>query len=344
MLVDHVLHHAPHDQARADHRAAVAPGGRDAGRSDRRHGLAAPHHTRRADRLAPEGPVPRTSQGRGRAGGLPDPRDAGSDQRTRRRDDARSHRTRDPRGRDRASARSRSRRAQGALAQRDRSGGASAPARSTCCCGCSRTGCRPTRSAISTRPAFATSRSSPAQRGSQPDAASPCPCPAQALRPGTLLMREWEGVQHRVMALDEGFAWNGSTYRSLSAGRPRHHRHTLERAALLRHGPDQPDRSRAVLGHDARSPSQSACAAPSTRGSPPTTGWTRTSTPSMPSARRPRPISRARPMRAGVLIKTAYDDGGFSGGSIERPAVQRLLADIRASAGSTSSWSTRSTA
>jgi DNA invertase Pin-like site-specific DNA recombinase len=28
------------------------------------------------------------------------------------------------------------------------------------------------------------------------------------------------------------------------------------------------------------------------------------------------------------LIKTAYDDGGFSGGSIERPAVQRLLADI----------------
>lgn len=29
------------------------------------------------------------------------------------------------------------------------------------------------------------------------------------------------------------------------------------------------------------------------------------------------------------LIKTAYDDDGVSGGSIERPAVQRLLADIR---------------
>lgn len=37
-----------------------------------------------------------------------------------------------------------------------------------------------------------------------------------SLQPGTLLMREWNGVQHRVMALDEGFAWNGSTYRSLS--------------------------------------------------------------------------------------------------------------------------------
>lgn len=29
------------------------------------------------------------------------------------------------------------------------------------------------------------------------------------------------------------------------------------------------------------------------------------------------------------LIKTAYDDGGFSGGTMERPALQQLLADIR---------------
>jgi len=28
------------------------------------------------------------------------------------------------------------------------------------------------------------------------------------------------------------------------------------------------------------------------------------------------------------LVKTAYDDGGFSGGTIERPALQRLLADL----------------
>ncbi len=30
------------------------------------------------------------------------------------------------------------------------------------------------------------------------------------------------------------------------------------------------------------------------------------------------------------LIKTAYDDGGFSGGTLERPALQELLKDVRA--------------
>ena len=29
------------------------------------------------------------------------------------------------------------------------------------------------------------------------------------------------------------------------------------------------------------------------------------------------------------LIRDHYDDGGFSGGSLERPGVQKLLADIR---------------
>jgi Protein of unknown function (DUF2924) len=36
------------------------------------------------------------------------------------------------------------------------------------------------------------------------------------LQPGTIVMREWDGKPQRVMVLDEGFAWNGMTYRSLT--------------------------------------------------------------------------------------------------------------------------------
>lgn len=39
---------------------------------------------------------------------------------------------------------------------------------------------------------------------------------AGALKPGTVLTREWGGTTHRVMVLEEGFAWAGRNYQSLS--------------------------------------------------------------------------------------------------------------------------------
>ena len=36
------------------------------------------------------------------------------------------------------------------------------------------------------------------------------------LKPGALLVREWKGKLERVMILEEGFAWNGQTFGSLS--------------------------------------------------------------------------------------------------------------------------------
>jgi hypothetical protein len=36
------------------------------------------------------------------------------------------------------------------------------------------------------------------------------------LKPGTILMREWNAKNYRVMVVDEGFAFNGKTFNSLS--------------------------------------------------------------------------------------------------------------------------------
>ena len=36
-------------------------------------------------------------------------------------------------------------------------------------------------------------------------------------KPGTRLIREWQGRTHEVTVLEQGFRWNGETYRSLSA-------------------------------------------------------------------------------------------------------------------------------
>lgn len=50
--------------------------------------------------------------------------------------------------------------------------------------------------------------------GKDPDV----PYPAdRRLKPGTILVREHGGIQHRVMVLEEGYAWNGKTFASLSA-------------------------------------------------------------------------------------------------------------------------------
>ena len=38
----------------------------------------------------------------------------------------------------------------------------------------------------------------------------------RAFSPGTILVREWQGVLHHVTVMKDGFAWNGTIYASLS--------------------------------------------------------------------------------------------------------------------------------
>jgi hypothetical protein len=46
--------------------------------------------------------------------------------------------------------------------------------------------------------------------------ATPTSAALGALTPGAVLTREWGGVIHRVVVLEEGFAWAGQNYGSLS--------------------------------------------------------------------------------------------------------------------------------
>ena len=48
-------------------------------------------------------------------------------------------------------------------------------------------------------------------RGSPPSA------PPSTIKPGTRLLREWQGVTHEVIVLDDGVRYRGETWGSLSA-------------------------------------------------------------------------------------------------------------------------------
>ena len=142
------------------------------------------------------------------------------------------------------------------------------------------------------------------------------------LRPGTLLVREWEGVSHRVMVMAEGFAWNGVHLSEPLQGGPRDHRHALERPALLR--PAGPEGFGPMIKP---SPKALRCAI-----------YTRVSTEhgleqdfnSLDAQREAgRAYVKSQTHEGWRLVKESFDDGGFSGGSLERPALQRLLAAIR---------------
>ena len=46
--------------------------------------------------------------------------------------------------------------------------------------------------------------------------AAVAPVRRRPLKPGAILVREHDGVQHRVMVMERGYAWNGETYDSLT--------------------------------------------------------------------------------------------------------------------------------
>jgi site-specific DNA recombinase len=135
---------------------------------------------------------------------------------------------------------------------------------------------------------------------------------------GTRLIRQWQGVEHCVTVLDDGFEYQGAKYRSLSA---------IARAitgtrwngplffGLCPPEPQMKARSRKLR-----------CAV-----------YTRKSTEegldqefnSLDAQREACEAYIASQKCEGwLLVPDRYDDGGLSGGTLDRPALKRLLADI----------------
>ena len=140
----------------------------------------------------------------------------------------------------------------------------------------------------------------------------------QELPPGAILTREWNGRDHRVMVLADGFAFEGKTYDSLSkvAFAITGTKWNGPRFFGLRAAPQLQAAYMTSAGKSVR------CAI-----------YTRVSTDAGLDQEfnsldaqydASEAYIRSQAHAGWTLIKTRYDDGGFSGGSTDRPALQKL--------------------
>ena len=113
-----------------------------------------------------------------------------------------------------------------------------------------------------------------------------------SLRPGTVLTREWKGRMQRVAVMADGFAWNGTTYSSLS-------RIACVITGTRWNGPKFFGLRDTPAKGPSRPTPQNAFGALSIPGCRMTRGSNRTSIRSMPNTMPRNPMSAARRMPAG---------------------------------------------
>ena len=132
---------------------------------------------------------------------------------------------------------------------------------------------------------------------------------------GTRLIREWQGVEHVVTVTADGFDWQGRPLQIAVGHCPRHHRHALERLGVLRAEKPSEGRMTKPIVRKLR------CAV-----------YTRKSSEegleqefnSLHAQREACEAYIASQRSEGwVLVRDQYDDGGISGGTLERPGLKQ---------------------
>ncbi len=160
------------------------------------------------------------------------------------------------------------------------------------------------------------------------------PTPSLSLKPGARLVREWRGRTHTVTVTEDGFEYAGTSYPSLTKIAKKitgAHWSGPRFFGLLQQAPSARSMEGAMAESEKtprRSTKKSRCAI-----------YTRKSTDegleqafnSLDAQREACAAFILSQKHEGwTVLPTLYDDGGYSGGTMERPALKRLLADIEA--------------
>ena len=158
-------------------------------------------------------------------------------------------------------------------------------------------------------------------RVGKPLTLSSCAPPASA---GTVLMRDWHGVTHEVQVLDRGVLYKRKRYRSLTEVARADHRRALVQV-LSSSACAARERRRRVMAQSDGAPKR--CAIYTRKSSE--EGLEQNFNSLHAQRQACEAFVKSQAGEGWRLVKTAYDDGGFSGATMDRPALKTLLAHVK---------------